>query len=173
MEKEQDIIVNNKDLETSRRQEKFDLIPILDKLRSASNVGNIFRLTEALHLKEIITCGYTATPPHPKLAKTSRGADEAVDFRHFETAADAARELKSQGYTILGIETVEGAKNLFDYKFEPKTAVILGNEALGISEEALELCDCFIQLELFGKKNSINVSNCASAVLFKAIEDIK
>ena len=55
-----------------------DIILVLDRLRSAHNTGNIFRIAEAIGAREIIACGYTPAPPHPKLARTAMGADRLV-----------------------------------------------------------------------------------------------
>ncbi|MBR3708558.1 MAG: TrmH family RNA methyltransferase, partial [Lentisphaeria bacterium] len=54
------------------------IVLVLDRLRSAHNVGNIFRIAEAIGAAEIICCGYTPAPPHPKLEKTAMGADQMV-----------------------------------------------------------------------------------------------
>ena len=73
---------------------------ILDRLRSAHNTGNIFRIAEALGA-EIIACGYTPAPPHPKLAKTAMGADRMVRCRTMPDAAGAVRLLRTEGYAMI------------------------------------------------------------------------
>ncbi len=158
------------DLTQPRRKEPFPIVVVLDRLRSAFNVGNVFRLAEAARLERIFTCGYTATPPHPKLAKTARGCDELVPTTHCQTTTEALHLLRAQGYTIYGIETVENAELVWDTIFEFPAAFVLGNEALGISPEALALCDHFVRLPSFGQKNSINVGNCGAVVLFAAVQ---
>jgi len=155
-----------------RRNTPFPIVVVLDRLRSAFNVGNIFRLAEATRIERIITCGYTATPPHPKLAKTARGCDDVVMCEHRATAADAVRELHRQGYTIYGVETVAAAGPVWDVRFRFPAAFVLGNEALGISADALGLCDAFVSLPCFGAKNSVNVGNCAAAVLYAALAQL-
>jgi len=145
------------------------IIIVLDKLRSAFNVGNIFRLAETTNIRKVITCHYTATPPHPKLSKTARGCEQTVPCQHFAQTVDAIIALKKEGYYIYGVETVEGATTIWDAKFKFPAAFIVGNEALGIAEEVLKLCDEFIELPCYGKKKSLNVGNCASVVLYEAI----
>ncbi len=149
------------------------MVIVLDMLRSAHNTGNIFRLADAVQAECIYACGYTPCPPHDKLAKTARGCDETVPCRHFDTAADALRELRSQGYTCYGVDTVVGAECYYDAQFSFPAAFVLGNEALGISQEALELCHSFVQLPAAGLKNSINVGNCGAVVLFEALRQYK
>ena len=152
---------------------KTPIVIILDRLRSAHNVGNIFRLADAVNAREVICCGYTATPPHPKLEKTAMGTDQMVDFRHFETAEEAAKTLKTEGYKIIAVETAESAVDYDKLELNSPTAFIMGNEALGISQEALAQCDAFTRLPAIGRKNSINVSNCAAVVLFHAASQLR
>ena len=142
---------------------------VLDRLRSTHNVGNIFRLADAVGAKEVVCCGYTAAPPHPKLVKTAMGADKTVPFRSFSTAADALRELKAEGCKAVAVETLETACDAWKFDYPEKIALVLGNEALGISPDALELCDAAVSLPMFGTKVSINVGNCAAVVLYMIV----
>lgn len=146
---------------------------VLDRLRSAYNVGNVFRVAEATRATGIVACGYTAAPPHEKLAKTARDCDRLVPCEVYETAADAIRALKSEGYTVYGVETVVGAGLYCDTTYRFPCALVLGNEALGISEEALALCDGFVSLPALGQKNSINVGNAGAVVLFEALRQYR
>jgi len=149
--------------------EHLPVVVVLDRLRSAHNVGNVFRLVEAVRGEGIVTCGYTATPPHPKLAKTACGCDEVVACRHAETGAEAVRAMQAEGRRVYAVETVEGAQSVWGVRFQFPCALVLGNEALGVSAEALALCDEHIALPALGTKNSINVGNCAAVVLFAAL----
>lgn len=164
-----DINVITGDRNSSIR-DKSPLIIILDRLRSTHNVGNILRLADAVHASEVICAGYTACPPHPKLSKSAMGTEEFVTTRHAENAFEAALELKEQGYEIIGVETVESAESVWDIKFPEKTCLILGNEALGLQEETVKVCERFVSLPAFGLKNSINVANCASVVMYRYAE---
>ncbi len=164
-----DIVINKGDAATPRLQEPIPLVLILDRLRSAYNTGNIFRLAEATRVEKILACGYTPAPPHEKLAKTARGCELSVPCEVFPDAAAAILSLKKQGYNIYGVETAATAEYYWRTELKFPAALVLGNEALGISEEALALCDHFISLPALGSKNSINVGNCAAVVLFEAL----
>lgn len=155
------------------REAVLPVVVVLDVLRSAYNTGNIFRLVDAVNAEAIYACGYTPCPPHEKLAKTARGCDETVPCKHFDHTEDALAELKSRGYTIYAIDTVVGAQCYWDAKLKFPAALILGNEALGISSQALALCDGYIQLPACGRKNSINVGNCAGVMLFEALRQFR
>jgi tRNA G18 (ribose-2'-O)-methylase SpoU len=144
---------------------------VLDRLRSAYNVGNIFRIAEAVGAKEVIACGYTPAPPHPKLEKTAMGADKLVPCRRAENSADAVRMLRAEGVgCIVAAEVVPGRSRFaweLEYRFP--LALVLGNEALGIAPETLEMCDAVAELPMFGRKESINVGNAAAAILYAII----
>lgn len=144
---------------------------VLDRLRSAYNVGNIFRIAEAVGAKEIIACGYTPAPPHVKLEKTAMGTDKLVPCRTMENSTEAVKLLRSEGVKcILAAEYIPG-RSVFAWEreYEFPLALVLGNEALGIAPETLELCDGLVDLPMFGSKESINVGNAAAAILYSVI----
>ena len=144
---------------------------VLDRLRSAYNVGNIFRIAEAVGAAEVVACGYTASPPHPKLEKTAMGADKLVPCRTAETSAAAVRMLRQEGVQCVVAAEVVPGKSVFawDYDYRFPLALVLGNEALGIAPETLEMCDGIVELPMFGRKESINVGNAAAAILYAII----
>lgn len=147
---------------------------ILDRLRSAHNTGNIFRIAEAVGVRELILCGYTPAPPHPKLKKTAMGTDEMVPFRRAATSLEAIRLLRSEGpITVLAADAVTGSVPAWEYEYRFPLALIFGNEALGIEPEALAACDGVIGLPMFGSKESINVGNAAAAILYAIVAKIK
>ena len=139
---------------------------ILDRLRSAHNTGNMFRIAEAFGA-EIIACGYTPAPPHPKLAKTAMGAELMVPCRSVPDAATAIRLLRSEGYAMI-LAAEPGAGSVFAWKkhYEFPLGIVFGNEALGVSPEALALVDGLVGLPMLGQKTSINVGNAAAAILY-------
>lgn len=145
----------------------WDLVLILDNLRSAHNVGNILRIAEALQLK-VIACGYTPAAPHPVLAKTAMECDVLVDCRIAESAAEAIKLVRSEGCKlVLALEHNERSSEVWSYpEFVMPMALVLGNEAKGVSAEALELCDACVDLAMLGEKASINVGNAAAAALY-------
>lgn len=151
---------------SSTEHPKLPIVIILDRLRSVHNVGNILRLADAVNATEVACCGYTACPPHPKLAKASMGAEDIVDTIHFDTAVEAVCHYKAKGFKVFGVDTISEADVIWEFKVDGPIAIVLGNEALGIQEETLNGCDGFIKLPAYGLKNSINVSNCAAVVLF-------
>jgi tRNA G18 (ribose-2'-O)-methylase SpoU len=140
---------------------------VLDNLRSAFNVGSIFRLADAVRAAEVVTCGYTCHPPHHKLEQTALGTTHSVPSRHFADTPSALADLRAAGCRLVAVETVVGA--IPYHRFEPTLplAVVFGNEALGVSRPALELCDSVVELPVTGFKNSVNVATAAAVVLYE------
>ena len=146
---------------------KMAVTLVLDRLRSAYNTGNIFRIAEAVGATEIIACGYTPAPPHPKLEKTAMGTDTMVPCRHFDTSLEAVEQLRIEGCSqILAVESMPDSTFAWEFEYKFPLALVLGNEALGVTEETLAACDATISLPMCGQKASINVGNCAAAVVY-------
>jgi tRNA G18 (ribose-2'-O)-methylase SpoU len=142
---------------------------VLDNLRSAFNVGSIFRLADAARTAEVIPCGYTAYPPHHKLEQTSLGTTDSVPWRRFDDTTLALADLKAKGIQIVGVETARGASPYHRFAYSFPVSLVLGNEALGVSEAALRMCDAVVEIPVFGYKNSINVATAAGIVLYDAL----
>ncbi|MBR2372849.1 MAG: hypothetical protein IKA87_01310 [Lentisphaeria bacterium] len=150
-----------------------DIVIVLDRLRSAHNVGNILRIAEALDA-EVIGCGATPLPPHPKVAKTAMGTDKSVPCRSVPEITDAIRLLRSENVRqILAAEPGGGTESeAWNRDYEFPLAVIFGNEALGVHPEGVKMSDGLVSLPMNGGKASINVSNAAAAILY-AVESRK
>jgi tRNA G18 (ribose-2'-O)-methylase SpoU len=146
---------------------KLPLILILDNLRSAFNVGSIIRTAECLNIESIYFCGYTPQPDHPKVKNTAMGTQEKINWQYFEQTEQAVSKAKENEYQVIALETVESAVSIYEYEFPSKTALILGNEALGISNEILNLCDNCVALPILGWKNSLNVATACAVACFE------
>ncbi len=143
---------------------------VLDCLRSAHNTGNIFRIAEAVGACEVLCCGYTPCPPHPKLAKPAMGTDRIVPFRWFKTSREAAETLRREGFAqILAAEWNASSVPAWRMTYRFPLALILGNEALGVHPDTLQIADGCVGLPMFGQKSSVNVGNAAAAILAAVI----
>lgn len=151
---------------------KLPVVLVLDNIRSLSNVGAVFRSADAFRIGELFLCGITACPPHREIHKTALGADETVPWRYFKTTEEACRELKLMGYRIFAVEQVEDSVMLQDFKAEPNTAFILGNEVDGVSEDALPFCDAALEIPQEGTKHSLNVSVCSGILMWHIFKQL-
>ena len=144
---------------------KSDLVIILDNLRSAFNVGSIIRLADCLGVKEIFSLGLTPDIHNDKVVKTSKDSEKFVKFTKSNDFLLLLGSLKNDGYKIVTIETAEKSKNLNNFIFHTKTALVLGNEEIGVSQKILDICDEVVEIDMKGFKRSLNVSNAAGIVI--------
>ncbi len=139
---------------------------MLDNLRSAFNVGSIFRTSDAGAVAHLHLCGMTAHPPHKKLEKTALGAFDYVPWTYYERNRDCIDALKAEGIPVIAVETVEGAPSLFDFQWPRPVAIVFGNEENGINARVLARCDGAVQIPMAGYKKSINVATAFGIVLY-------
>ena len=132
---------------------------VLDHLRSAFNVGALFRTADCLGVSKLWLCGYTATPDDAQVQRTTMGSHEHVPWVWRKTTEEALVEIKEMGLTVIGLETVAGAPPASEFRFPSSgCAVLLGNERHGLAADMLGLCDAVVQLPCRGVKNSMNVA---------------
>lgn len=145
------------------------VVLVLDNIRSAFNVGSMFRTGETAGVAEIITCGITAHPPHPKLRKTALSATDSVPFRHFDDIIVAIATLREEGYTIVAMETTSRSQVYTDVDYPLKVALVVGNEVTGVDTRVMEGADIIAEIPTYGVKNSLNVASAAPIVVFEVL----
>ena len=160
----------NISLEDYNKLPKNSLYIILDNLRSAFNVGSIFRISDILRVTGLFLCGSTAFPPHAKLAKTSMGTIDYVPWKRFETTIDAVRYLRQRAVPVWAAETTSRSKPFMDVDVPKEVAIVFGNEALGVNSEVLRECDAIIEIPVYGFKNSLNVAAACAVIGYWIVE---
>ena len=143
------------------------LVVLLDNIRSAYNVGSVFRTCDSAGVDKLFLCGYCACPPNPKLHKTALGSVDHVAWEHHCSAADAVKYLKSQHVQIICLETVPQTQSLFEYHYQTDTCLIFGNEERGIDPDILALADTILQIPQYGIKESLNIASAAAVAIYE------
>lgn len=163
--------LNRKSVDDFRQADKMPVIVVLENIRSAYNVGSVFRTADAFLLQGIYICGYTARPPHKEIKKTALGSDEAVNWAHFPNATAAIDQLRADGYKVFAVEQAQDSIALqqFNRQQHDKTALIFGNEVTGVEQSTILLCDGCIEIPQMGTKHSLNVSVAAGVVLWEMV----
>lgn len=163
-QKEYDFLVQTGDNLTA--QKTFKIICLLDSIRSAHNVGAMFRNSECFGNEEIVLCGLSPTPKLAQVKKTAMGSDEMIKWSYERNPLKKVKELRAQGYTIWSVETSPQARAINTVEKLPTALVLIfGHEQNGISHELLKLSDDIISIPVFGRKNSLNVSISQGIVL--------
>ncbi len=163
--------LDRKSVEEFRQSEKTPIVVVLENIRSAYNVGSVFRTADAFLVEAIYIIGYSAKPPHKEIKKTALGAEETVNWRHFSTTAEAISQLREDGYTIYAIEQAEGSRALqaITPALNEKIAVVLGNEVTGVEQSTIHLCDACVEIPQLGMKHSLNIATAAGVVLWELV----
>lgn len=149
------------------------LSALLDNVRSAWNVGSIFRTADGLGLNKLYLCGITPTPDNKSVRKTSLGAEEQVAWEHSLNAVETAKKLKIEGHRLIALEQDIRAVPITQLPiFNPQTTtLILGNEVTGVDPDLLDLCDHIIYIPMRGEKRSFNVEVAFAIATFALTKD--
>jgi tRNA G18 (ribose-2'-O)-methylase SpoU len=138
---------------------RVPLVLVLENIRSAQNVGSLFRTADAFRLEALFLCGYTAGPDNRDLRKAALGAEESVPHQVFTDATSCIETLKAEGYTIWALEQTTDSQDLASLTKPPgRLALVLGNEVEGVSPETLSLCHGAVEIAQGGIKHSLNVA---------------
>tara|TARA_B110000003_G_scaffold274832_1_gene315807 strand:+ start:2215 stop:2742 length:528 start_codon:yes stop_codon:yes gene_type:complete len=165
--------LKNKDLQRINVEEfksakKTPITIVLDNVRSALNVGSVFRTSDAFLIENIILCGITAQPPNKDIRKAALGATDSVNWSFEKNTIDAVSKLKEDGYHIMGIEQADKSSKLNDFTLHNKPiAIIMGNEVKGVSQEVIDICDEVMEIPQFGTKHSLNISVTTGIVIWE------
>ena len=145
---------------------------LLHNIRSAHNVGSIFRTADAAGVEKILLTGYTPRPvdrfgrPQKDIAKTALGAEKSIAWEYAKTPQSFLKKLKVDGWAIVGVEQDVHAED-YRAQLSDKKVFIFGNEVRGISRALRAACDRIIEIPMRGKKESLNVAVTAGIVLFR------
>jgi 23S rRNA (guanosine2251-2'-O)-methyltransferase len=163
--------LGRKTVEQFRQAEKIPVVVVLENIRSAYNVGSVFRTADAFLLQGIYICGYTAHPPHKEIKKTALGAEETMNWKYFKKINEAIDELRKEDYKIFAVEQAINSYQLQQLKFDKdeKLAVIFGNEVTGVEQSTIELTDGCIEIPQLGMKHSLNIATAAGVVLWELV----
>lgn len=145
---------------------------LLHNIRSAHNVGSIFRTCDAAGVSRVYLSGYTPLPidrfgrPQKDIAKTALGAEASVPWTYTKSPTLLIRSLREKMWRIVGVEQHSRSQDYRNFKGGAHTLFIFGNEVRGISPQMLAGCDDIIEIPMRGKKESLNVSVAAGVILF-------
>ncbi|MER3581288.1 MAG: RNA methyltransferase [Patescibacteria group bacterium] len=143
---------------------------ILDNLRSAFNVGSIFRTADALAVDKIFLCGITPTPEKVnryfslkakrEIEKTALGAEKFVPWEYYSKTGSLINKFKKEKIKIIALEQNKNSIpfNKLKINKNDSIALILGNEIKGIKKSILKKSDYIVEIPMFGKKESLNVA---------------
>ena len=146
---------------------------LLDNIRSAWNVGSIFRSADGFGFSHVYLCGITPTLANEAVKKTALGAEDFVTWSHHQDAVKLVKGLKIEGWKVLALEDDEQASSISqftDTQFPNPTVLIVGSEVTGVDPELIELADHIFNIPMSGVKRSFNVANAFSIAAYALVE---
>lgn len=152
---------------SSKFRDKSSWVVIAHNIRSAHNVGGIFRTADGAGAEKVYLTGYSATPAkegaiyktasQKMISKTALGAERTMLWEYTRVISILLNRLRGEGYTIIALEQDSRGKVYTEYDYPEKTAIIVGNEPRGIDYRTLAKCDAIVEIPMYGLKNSLNV----------------
>jgi tRNA G18 (ribose-2'-O)-methylase SpoU len=110
----------------------------------------------------LIACG------NAKIDKTiARDGAEQVQIEVHRTLPPVLRELKAEGFTLVGLEQTTNSVSLHEYRFVRRTALVIGNERVGLTDEELRLVDAVVEIPVWGLPFAYNVANATAMALYE------
>lgn len=155
--------------QTARKRNSF--VVVCHNIRSAYNVGSVFRTADGAGVAKVYLTGYTPSPPHPGISKTALGAEKIVGWKKFAKLDAAIERLKKEKFEIVALEQSEKSVPLESLKSKKNIALILGNEVRGLSKSTLSKCDRVIEIPMRGEKESLNVSVAFGIAAYSIISE--
>lgn len=148
---------------------KIPVSLILDDIRSANNVGSVFRTADGFALQHVYLCGITAQPPHRDILKTALGATRTVAWSYHEHCTELVAQLRGEGHQLYALEQTHHAVRLQDFTLPANAplAIVLGNEVNGVQQEVIDQCHGAIEIVQFGTKHSFNVAVAAGMLAYQ------
>ena len=161
-------------IEEFKKSKKIPITIILENIRSAHNIGSVFRTADSFLINEIILCGISAQPPNKDIRKTALGSSESVGWKYEKNIDVAIQKLKDEGNKIISIEQTTNSISLENFKpsNNGKYAIIFGNEVNGIEQRTIDLSDMAIEIPQYGTKHSLNISVAAGIIIWNIFSKI-
>lgn len=158
-----------------KKAKNLQTILILPDIRSAINVGAIFRTADAVGVSKIYLTGYTPRPTdkfgriQKDITKSALGAEEFIEWEYQKSLVSLISKLKKRGFQIVAIEQAQKAVDYRKVKVSKKVAIIVGPEVSGLSKRILDKCEVIALIPMYGKKESLNVSVACGVALFRIL----
>ena len=147
------------------------IVVVLDNIRSAHNVGSAFRSSDSFKVDKVFLCGICAVPPSAEIHKSALGAENSVEWEHFDDTADAVRRLKQDGYVVVSVEQTENSVKLDEFVPDPdaRYALVFGNEVAGVGQDVVDASAFSLEIPQYGTKHSLNGSVSVGIVLWHIV----
>lgn len=160
--------------ETAFPTKKFPIVIILDQVSGPANVGSIFRLADAFNASQLVLCGNQTDLSSNRLLRTARSTVHKVAHLQQEDTLQVCRSYQEKGYHLMALEITRDSVPLesINYGQYEKIALVVGNEAAGISEQVLNVVNQKVHITMYGQNSSMNVAQATGIALYEISKSI-
>ena len=148
--------------------ESCDMLVVLDSIQDPGNMGTIIRTADAAGAGAVIISKGCVDVYNPKVMRSTMGSVFHIPLIFADDLVSTINTLKSKGYIFMAAH-LKGTKNYFDMDMTGKIAIIIGNEANGISDEISSISDKLVKIPMPGKAESLNASIAASILIYESV----
>lgn len=161
------LAVIEKEAEKEQIDYNEDLIVVLDKVQDPGNLGTILRTVDSIGLKQIIIAEGSGDIFNPKVVRSTMGAIFRVKVKISQDIQKTIAEIKKHKFKVISTSLATD-KSIYDVKYE-KSAIIIGNEANGVSKELQDASDELVKIPMLGNTESLNASVATGIVLYEYV----
>jgi tRNA G18 (ribose-2'-O)-methylase SpoU len=139
-----------------------ELLVACAPLRSNINLSRIVRVASCCGVEKVICTGNAKI-----VDKIARDGADAIRIEVHRTLPPVLRNVKHDGYKLVGLEQTTHSQSLFTFSFDRRTALVVGNERLGLTEDLLAMMDAVVEIPVYGLPYSYNVATAATMALYE------
>jgi tRNA G18 (ribose-2'-O)-methylase SpoU len=139
-----------------------ELVLVCAPMRSNVNLSRIARAASCCGVSRLILCG-----PGKLDRKIARDAADTLEVESHRTLPPVLDKLRADGFRLVGLEQTSNSQNLHDYRFERRTALVIGNERTGLTADLLTKLDDVVEIPVWGLPYSYNVATATAMTLYE------
>lgn len=131
-------------------------------MRSNVNLSRIIRAAGCGGVQRLVCCGAAKV-----VAKIARETGDSLQIEVHRTLPPVLERLRGEGYQVVGLEQTSGSECLYSFQFARETALVIGNERLGIEPAVLTLLDHAVEIPVYGLPYAHNAATAAAMALYE------
>ena len=139
-----------------------ELVLACPAFKSQVNLSRIVRLAGCAAVEKVIACGTGKVDP-----TIARDGCEHVLVERRRTLMPVLKKLKQENYRLVGLEQTNRSHLIFDYSYQRRTALVIGHERFGMTDEELALMDDLIEIPVYGLPYSYNVVTATTMAVYE------
>ena len=139
-----------------------ELVVACAPLRSNVNLSRIVRTASCCGVTRIIACGNPKVDP-----EIARDGAEQIDVEVRRSLPPVLKQLRTEGYELVGLEQTTNSSNLYEFAFPRRTALVIGNERAGLEDEILRMLQHVVEIPVYGLPYSYNVASATDMALYE------